>query len=163
MASVHALIQFGEIAATYADGFYNRLSLKQRNAILWDMEGMSKRSLFHKAIHDSAYVGLLFEGPYVMGIAWVNPVARLSRCANIHFSFATNDFAFVEAAGKQCLAGLTRYYDCLIGFMPAMYFGARRVAALLGFREVARLPKACYLARHKRYCDGTIVTKQLED
>lgn len=47
--------------------------------------------------------------------------------------------------------------SAIMGLCPVSNAHAWRLAAACGFRELARLPRACWLARRRRHVDGVLV------
>lgn len=145
----------GREASGFAPLLWDRLSLKARASTFWDIPMEARAEAMEYCLGKASHAAIHFDQDGPAGAAWVVPVGPHTRTGNAHFVMPLEQES-LNAAGKVMDRYFGRYFDCLLGFIPVHFRGARSFVERMRFHEIARLPKACFIQIHNRCIDGCL-------
>lgn len=162
-----------------AMAFVRSLSLRRLNYLLWDLPPVAPESAWRDAgylpeeaerifradyrermkvwryiLERSAEIALWSLAGAPLGLLWGLPISLGCEALAVHFCFATRGREFFPAMIGQCLAATKA--SALMGLLPANYQGVREAIEKAGFRLIAKIPKACAIARANKTVDGLL-------
>lgn len=135
--------------------FYREAGERYRRAILWDVEPASRGEWLAAAAPRASeiYAGYLDNKP--LSLILVQALAKNAKTGNAHMFFTGNHqgcaHAMIEPFRRQ--TGMLK----LVAIVPRPFFFVRKFARECGFREIARLPDACHMARTGKNQDGILL------
>lgn len=153
-------------AGSAAGRFWRLMPLRAQALCLWDQEPGKRR----QSLEDAASQALL------TGFAWLDdrPLAMCllmdtgpgpAHCGTglLHLLTARTDaLPELVRAGANFIERAHAICPSLLALIPCKWFGALGLARALGFTELTRLRHACWLARHKRWQDGILLSRHKE-
>ena len=161
-ADLQCKLLSGPQAALLVPALWEALSERRRRYMVWDAgprHGVRALQWF-VGLADHAIAG--WQGDALLGLAWVQPLARGSRCGLLHMASAGSRQPVLNLGRAWLNAELPLYYDCLLAFLPVGFRHVRGIVTALGFWPVTTLPGgACLAMRGGRIEDAMMYQKNL--
>ena len=128
-----------------------------RNWLLCDCAPAERKAVFGQSLARARLCGIGLHRGRPFGVAWFVPFGPGAETWACHIAaLGRVDAGLWLACGTALLEHVEASLVCLI---PAPLYGAARLARRLGFMEVARLPRACWLASRGRCAGGRLMLK----
>lgn len=148
----------GAEAEAIAPEIWASLPERVRRLIMWDSPSAEREGIFPKLLKAAERVivgyGILSSPHKIEAVCWIVPLSPGSKAGVLHFAFADILSKRRYVIGHKALAACG--YDSLLGFVPLPYEGTRRYALEMGFKSVAIMPGACWLADRNRLAGGEL-------
>lgn len=145
----------GHEASKFAPLLWDSLPFRARAAILWDVPMEARDKALENCLGQARHAAVYFDQDGPIGAAWAVPVGHGTRTGNAHFVLPLEQER-LDAAGRAMDRYFGRHFDCLLGFIPVHFRGARAFVERMRFHEIARLTKACFIQLHQRCIDGCL-------
>lgn len=138
--------------------FWQRLGKKRQAVCCWDVEDGQRLDSLTGALESFGCLAMRDEAGQIFQLGWLRPLWPGSATAMAHFASAgTRGQALGSWPGFADFAR-QRGFALLLAFLPQPFRHARALARECGFEPCCVMPRAAWLASHKRLVDAELLS-----